>query len=106
MIVRRWTGLAKLDREGDYVAHFREDVLPRLRPLAGFRGATVLRQPQADGVAITVLTRWDSMEAIRAFAGSHPEVAGVAEAARACFVSYDHTVSHHEVAVDERKDPP
>jgi heme-degrading monooxygenase HmoA len=100
MIVRRWTALAKPDHEAHYVAHFRDDVLPRLRKLAGFRGATVLRQPQADGVAITVLTRWDSMDAIRAFAGPHPEVAVVAESARACFVSYDDTVSHHEVVVE------
>jgi heme-degrading monooxygenase HmoA len=102
MIVREWRGLAKKEREADYLDHFRGEVLPILRQLAGFSGATVLRRQSVDGVHITVLTRWTSMDAIRSFAGEHLEVAVVAQAAQSCFHSYDHTVSHYEVVYAEK----
>ena len=102
MIVRQWRGLAKEDREAIYVDHFREEVLPQLRQLSGFLGAAVLRKKAPIGVEVTVLTRWDSMESIRSFAGDTIELAVVvvAEAAQPCFHSYDRTVTHHEVVFD------
>ena len=102
MIIRQWRGLAKKEKEADYVAHFREEVLPKLRQLAGFHGATVLRKEKKEAVEVTVLTSWASMDAIRKFAGENVEVAVVASAAQPCFLSYDKTVSHHEVILEER----
>ena len=101
MIVRQWRGLAKKDKEVKYIAHFHEEVLPTLRQLAGFRGVTVLRREIEDGIEVTVLTRWNSLDAVKSFAGENAEVAVVAEAAQPCFSSYDKTVSHHEVLVEE-----
>ena len=100
MIVRQWRGLAKKEHVADYAAHFRDEVLPELRKLTGFRGGQVLRRELKDGVEITVLTRWDSLDAIRAFAGKDVEVAVVAHAAQSFFHSYDPKVSHHEVVVE------
>ncbi len=100
MIVRQWRGLAKKECVADYVVHFTEEVLPELRRLAGFRGAEVLRRDARDGIEITVLTRWESLEAIRAFAGKDVDVAVVAPAAQSLFHSYDQRVSHHEVLIE------
>ena len=100
MILRCWQALAKEDREADYQEHFLREVLPTLQRLAGFRGATVLRRPQPDGIALTVLTRWESMDTIRSFAGENVENAVVAEAASTCFHSFDHSVTHHEVILE------
>ena len=102
MIVRQWRGLAKKEKEAIYVAHFREDILPKLRQLSGFVGASVLRTERKDGIEVTVLTRWQSVEAIRAFAGTKLEVAVVAEEAKACFHSYDKTVTHRAVVLEEK----
>lgn len=102
MIIRCWQALAKADREAAYLAHFRAEVLPALRSLAGFHGATVLRRPRPDGIALTVLTRWESMAAVRAFAGENVESAVVAPAAQPCFHSYDPRVTHHEMVLDGR----
>lgn len=102
MIVRQWRGLAKAEKEADYLAHFRGDLLPRLRQLDGFVGATVLRCERGDGVELTVLTRWQSMEAIRAFAGANPTTAVVADEAKLCFHSYDIAVTHHAIALEEK----
>ncbi len=101
MIIRQWRGIARKEKAAAYTAHFREAVLPELRKIAGFLGATVMRKQQPTGVEVTVLTRWESMTAVRAFAGKDTDVAIVAEPAKACFSSYDTTVSHHEVIVQE-----
>jgi heme-degrading monooxygenase HmoA len=69
MIVRAWRGRAAAANPEDYVSHFREKVLPELRRVDGFIGVWLLRAPHADGVEFLILTRWRSIEAIRAFAG-------------------------------------
>src|SRR5262249_55051958 len=102
MVIRQWRGLAKKEKELIYIDHFHQEVLPRLRQIAGFLGATVLRTEGRDGVELTVLTRWQSMEAIRAFAGTNLDVAVVAEEAKPCFHRYEKRVTHHTVALDER----
>jgi heme-degrading monooxygenase HmoA len=101
MVIRQWRGLARKERAADYLAHVREEVLPALRKLSGFRGVEVLRRESDEGVEITVLTRWDSLAAIRAFAGKDLEVAVVARAAQPLFHSYDLRVTHHDVAFDQ-----
>jgi heme-degrading monooxygenase HmoA len=102
MIIRQWSGLAKKESEASYVAHFREEVLPKLRRIPGFRGATLLRQEQKDFVEITVHTRWQSMGAIEEFTGKDVSVAVVAPAARSWFISFDRSVSHLDVIHEER----
>jgi hypothetical protein len=47
-----------------------------------------------------VLTLWDSLEAIRRFAGANLEHAVVEPAAQAVLEAYDPTVTHHSVEVD------
>jgi heme-degrading monooxygenase HmoA len=101
MVIRQWRGLAKRDQVSRYAEHFRSEVLTTLRGLAGFRGATLLRRDTGEGVELTVLSRWDSMEAVGAFTGLDIDRAVVAQAAQPCFHSYEETVTHHEVVADE-----
>jgi heme-degrading monooxygenase HmoA len=101
MIIRQWAALAKKEAEAAYLRHFREEVMPKLRQLDGFLGATVLRISQAEGVRLTIQTRWRSLDAVRAFAGASLEQAVVAPEARDYFHHYDQTVSHHERAFEE-----
>ena len=95
MIVRAWRGRAA-GADGDaYVRHLSESVFPGLGRIAGHRGAELLRS----GDEFLVLTRWDSMDAIRAFAGDTPERAVVEPEARAVLREFDETVTHYEVAL-------
>ena len=84
----------------DYVEHFQHSVLPELNQLQGFREAYILRRNQDDGVEITVITLWESMDAIRSFAGDNVETAVVAPAAQAILLRFDTTVTHFEVVVN------
>jgi heme-degrading monooxygenase HmoA len=97
MIARMWRGFALPEKADDYVGHLQRSVAPELHQIAGFRGVYLLRRQSADEVEFVVLTLWESMDAIRQFAGDHPEAAVVAPAAQALFREYDPTVKHYEI---------
>ena len=101
MIVRSWSGRARKDGAQRYVAHARTAVFAHLATLAGHRGALVLTEERDADVAVTVLTFWDSMDAVRAFAGSDPNAAVVEPEAEAALIDYDRTVRHFEVAASQ-----
>lgn len=94
MIARMWRGLTKPGMADAYAKQLYDTLQPELRSIAGFRDVQLLRRDMPDGAEIVVLTYWDSMEAIRAFAGEDAEKAVVAEEARPLFREYDATVKH------------
>jgi mannose-6-phosphate isomerase-like protein (cupin superfamily) len=99
MIARRWTALADGPAQADaYVEHFNRAVRPQLGSTAGFLGATVERVEAAGGIEIVVVTRWESMDAIRSFAGDEVDVAVVEPEARAVLSRFDGMVRHIELA--------
>jgi heme-degrading monooxygenase HmoA len=100
MIIREWRGRASQDRAAAYPAHFRNAVLPELRGIAGFVGATLSRRDQGETIEYLVLARWQSLDAIRAFAGDTPERAVVEPGAVAALIDYDDFVRHYEVVED------
>ncbi len=102
MIARMWKGSALPERADDYVNHLETSVLPELRQIDGFQGVYLLRQDSADNVEFVVLTLWESMDAIRKFAGENAELAVVAPAAQPLFREYDSMVRHFEVVLNAR----
>ena len=99
MIARRWTGRAASSEQADaYVTHFERAVMPRLESTDGFLGATLERVGHDDGTEIVVVTRWKSLDAVRAFAGEDIERAVVEPAARAALSQWDTRVRHIELA--------
>ena len=100
MIVRTWRGRAPLSKPDDYVRHFDTNVVAELRSVDGFLGATLLRQVRPDDIEFLVITRWQSMDAVRGFAGDAVGRAVVEPGAIAALADYDEFVEHYEV-VDE-----
>lgn len=90
-----WSGSHSLQRS----------VVPELRQIDGFQGVHLLRRSSPEDVEIVVLTIWESMEAIRKFAGENPEVAVVAPAARPLFRKYDMEVQHFEIVLNLEATP-
>jgi len=99
MIARRWRGWADSAANADaYVAHFERSVRPRLAQTGGFVDATVERVEHEGGrTEIVVVTRWESLDAVRAFAGDELEAAVVEPEARAVLDEYDARVRHIEL---------
>ena len=100
MIVRLWRATAHPEGARRYEEHFSHKVLPLLEDIPGYLGACLLRRDDGDRVDIQVLTRWESMDSVRSFAGTNPETAVVEPAAQAVLLDYDSTVTHHTVAVE------
>jgi heme-degrading monooxygenase HmoA len=97
MIIREWRGWAALSKVDDYPKHFRDSVVLDLRRLPGFVGAHLARRRGDDRIEFVVLTRWQSMDAIRTFAGSDVARAIVEPAAIAALIEFDNTVQHYDV---------
>jgi heme-degrading monooxygenase HmoA len=94
MIARLWRGSASDAAKADaYRRHVTTQVLPSLSAIEGYRGARVLRR----GEEFLVITFWESMDAIRGFAGEDPERAVVEPEARAVLAQFDDFVRHYEV---------
>jgi heme-degrading monooxygenase HmoA len=92
-----WKGNATPEKADKYIHHATKNVFPELRAIAGHRGAYLLRRAGKAAVEFVVLTLWDSMDAVRRFAGAQPEKALVAPEAQALLSSFDEFVSHYEV---------
>ena len=100
MIARMWRGSAIRERADDYVKHLQQSVIPELRQINGFKDIYLLRRESSDSVEFVVMTLWESMDAIRKFAGENPEIAVVAPAAQALFREYDAKVKHFEIVLN------
>jgi heme-degrading monooxygenase HmoA len=97
MVVRAWRGYAAVADAQAYPRHLHQSVRPKLEQLRGFRGLYLLRHREVEEIEYLVLTLWESMEAVQAFAGPRPELAVVEPEARAALLRFDHTVRHYEV---------
>src|SRR3569833_3390169 len=97
MIIREWRGRADASRADAYPKHFRDNVVPELRGVPGFAGAHLVRRTAGGRVEFVVLTRWRSMEAIRAFACADVEKAVVEPGAVAALIDFDAHVRRGEV---------
>jgi heme-degrading monooxygenase HmoA len=100
MIVRRFTARASATNAQTYFSFFKDMLTPKLRTIPGHHRALVLSQKTDADVEITVLTFWESMDAISLFAGANLTKAVVEPEARALFSSFNDEVTLHVVEVD------
>ena len=101
MIARVWKGYAVPEKAHLYLEHLQHNVFPDLEQIDGFRGANVLQRQQDGEVEFVVMTLWESMDAIRQFAGADADVAVVAPAAQAVLSHYESTVAHYDMALQK-----
>ena len=105
MILRRWSARATEDGAQQYLRYFHQSVIPHLQQVGGYQGVLLLRREENDMVEIQVLTFWDTMDAIRQFAGTDVDSAVVEDEAKAVLHDFDTRVTHCEVVLDARNLP-
>ena len=75
MIVRLWHGrTARSDYEA-YTEFMRERAAPDYKSVDGNIACYVLRRLAGDAAHFLLITHWESMDAVKAFAGPNPETA-------------------------------
>jgi heme-degrading monooxygenase HmoA/uncharacterized protein YciI len=97
MILRMWKGRTSAEQAEQYIHHVTKRVFPSLGSIKGHRGAYLLRRTMNDAIEFVVLTLWESMDAVRKFAGSDADKAVVELEARAVLTDFDEHVVHFEV---------
>jgi heme-degrading monooxygenase HmoA len=75
VIARIWTGAVRLADADAYAEYIRETGLAEYVATPGNRGAWMLRRDDGDRTEFITLSFWDSLDAIRAFAGDDIEAA-------------------------------
>jgi heme-degrading monooxygenase HmoA len=99
-LVRVWKGYGTPEGVERYCRqHFAQVVLPQLRALPGFRGAQVLVR-SGDETQVLVATAWESLEAVKAFAGDDLEAAVVEPVVRELLTRFDDRVTHFTLALE------
>jgi heme-degrading monooxygenase HmoA len=96
MIARVWTAEA-IGKNGDAYARFFRGFVKQMQKLAGFKRAELLRRRKATTTCITVVSYWQSMKSIEAFAGVPSDRAHVEPEARRLLSKVGRRVHHFEV---------
>ena len=97
MIARLWRGWTSRENADAYERLLRERVLPGLKLLDGYRGGYILRQESHEEVEFVVMNLFDSLEAVRAFAGPEYTVPVFEPEARQLLSKVEPVARHYEV---------
>ena len=99
MIGRMWHGWTTRDSADAYARLLETEVLPGIRRVSGYKGAWLLRRDVPEGVEFVTLTLFDSMDAVRAFAGADYEKAVIHGEAGRLLSRFDERSVHYEVVL-------
>jgi heme-degrading monooxygenase HmoA len=99
VISRQWRGIAKSADAQRYINHLEEDTFPTLANIEGFVSASILQRTVPIGEEFLIVTVWESIDAIKQFAGEDPEVAVVPAVVQAMMVEYEKVVRHYSITV-------
>lgn len=97
MIARLWRGWTSIENADAYEELLREQVLPGLRQIDGYRGGYILRQEGNGEVEFAVMNLFASLEAVRAFAGPDYTIPVFEPEARHLLSKVEPIARHYEV---------
>jgi hypothetical protein len=69
MLARHWRGWTEVHNADGYETFLKNEVLPALKDIQGYRGGYVLRSDGPREVEFVVVNLFDSLEALMRFAG-------------------------------------
>jgi heme-degrading monooxygenase HmoA len=98
MITRLWRGWTSAADADAYERFLLEQLFPSMREIPGFRGAEILRRAEDGEVAFVTLTRFETLAAIRAFAGEDYETPVLEPQALRLLARYEKRALHFETA--------
>lgn len=99
MIARIWSGRTPAAQAEAYLEVLKRTGERDYRATPGNRGVYILRQVEGGEARFITLTLWDSIEAVRAFAGEDPTRARYYPDDDAYLIERTPTVEHYEVCV-------
>lgn len=102
MIARVWKGWTKAEDANAYEKLLREVVYPGLHTIEGYHGGYILRHDGKDETEFVAVNLFESLDAVKAFAGPDYDVPVFEPEARRLLSKVEPLARHYEV----RKAPP
>jgi hypothetical protein len=102
MIARIWHGWTSLENADAYEALLMQEIFVGIqnRKIGGFLGIELLRRSLDTEVEFITIMSFDSISAVRVFAGEDYEAAVVPPKARALLKRFDERSQHYEIRAD------
>ncbi|HJQ20641.1 MAG TPA: hypothetical protein VJ867_09855 [Gemmatimonadaceae bacterium] len=107
MICRVWHGWTKPANASAYERLLKEEIFAGIasRRIAGYRGIQLLRRDHSAEIEFVTMMWFDSLDAVRAFAGDDYAKAVVPESARKVLSRFDERSGHFEVRESDVRFP-
>lgn len=98
MISRIWHGQTSRENAAAYEELLKGEILPGIasRRIRGLQGAHLLRRDVAEGVEFVTILWFESLDAVREFAGEDYEASVVPEKARRLLSRFDARAAHYD----------
>ena len=102
MVSRIWYGWTSHEDAAAYQSLLESEILPGIanRQIEGYKGAHLLRRDLESEVEFVTILWFDSLDAVRNFAGADYEVAVVPTKARTLLSRFDDRSAHYEVMLN------
>jgi len=102
MVTRIWHGWTTHDNAATYQSLLETEILPGIatRNISGYRGAHLLRRDLDDEVEFVTVLWFESLEAVKDFAGVAYDVAVVPPKARALLSRFDERSAHYQTLIE------
>jgi heme-degrading monooxygenase HmoA len=101
VIARVWRGRTTREKAAAYEELLGTTILPGIDRVTGFRGAELFRRDLGDEVEFMTVTRFDSLDAVREFAGEDHEQAVISDEAHRLLTRFDERVAIYEIAFED-----
>ena len=99
MIARIWRGRTRAEHADEYVEYVKSTGVKQHRETPGNLGSMILTQKKGDEVEFQVVSFWESLDVVRAFAGDRPEVAIYYPEDEKFLLELEPEVAHYDVPV-------
>ena len=97
MIARHWRGWTKIEDADAYERLLKENVLPGLKDIQGYRGGYVLRHDGTREAEFVVVNLFDSLDAVKRFAGADYSTPVFEPEAKKLLCRIEPVAMHYEV---------
>ncbi len=102
MISRIWHGWTSPENADSYEALLKSEIFTGIqkREIPGYHGIQLLRRESGEEVEFVTVMWFDSLEAVRIFAGKDYEAAVVPASARKVLAHYDARSQHYDIKAE------
>jgi heme-degrading monooxygenase HmoA len=103
VVARMWHGRTKTSRADEYYTYLKQEGIDKIETIAGNLGAQILRRTDGKVTEFTVISYWESREAIKTFAGDDIEKTHFLPKDPQYLLELEPKVKHFEVLYNGRK---